>query len=186
MSTISWLEKYLEDTTKIQTNESESIIKLLRVLFENSDIFENSLELDEHFNKITDLHSISILAHEIFYLANRHDQHNPSIYVYSICLRLLAFNCFNVILNEGSKHIKLVDSKMYWYTDHKKYLNELANGESIVIYSSVLTSLCLQLLNMGSNTNHFAAVKDFVKRHKNKKFAQDVYARCLFDDEQVS
>ncbi len=79
MSTISWLEKYLKDTTKIQTNESESIIKLLRVLFENSDIFENSLELDEHFNKITELHSISILAHEIFYLTNRHDQHNPII-----------------------------------------------------------------------------------------------------------
>lgn len=189
MANTRWLDTYLEEIEKIHANESSSIIKFLRILFENSNFFEEPKELSKHFDELTELYSISIFAHEIFYLVNIYDQHNPS-YFHSICLRILSFNCFNMLLDEESDkendgYIKLLDLPMYWYTDHDKYIKEFIDTEGVVLYSSVLTALCLQLLNMESSTKHYETVKNFVKQHKEKKFAQNVLKCCFFGDEQT-
>ncbi len=186
MSDVSWLDDFLDDTAKIQITENELIVNLLHNLFDKSDSFFTSPELDERFNEVTELHSISILAHEIYYLVNRYEHHDPSYYR-SVCLRLLAIRCFMLLLDEKKDDVDIriqqLDLHMNCYTDHTKYLNEIAYGENIVLCSSVLTSLCLQLLHMGSSTKHFSIVKTFVIQNKNQKFAQDVLNYCFLENE---
>lgn len=184
MSDVLWLDEFLDDTAKIQTNDNKLIVNFLRNLFVKPESFFTSSELDDNFNELTELKSVSIIAHEIYYLANRYDHHNSSYYR-AVCLRLLAIRCFMLLFEEirNDVDIQQLDLNMNCYTDHKKYLNEIANGENIALYSSVLTSVCLQLINMGSSTKHFIIVKSFVIQNKNKKFAQDVLNYCFLENE---
>lgn len=180
MSNGEWLNAYLDDAANlIQSKEGTNIVKLLRQLFEDPGAFFSSKELDNALEQFTDLRSISILGHEIFYLANIYDRHDP-IYYNSTCLRLLSFYCLALLLDEEDEKIKLLDLPMDWYIDHKDYLKPLnvANDQATPYYSSVITSLCLQLLHMGTHTKHYQVVKEFVEQHQDKKFSQDILERC--------
>lgn len=181
MSNPSWIDKYLENTSKIRTDESDKIIEFLCILFKDSNFILDNSELSRRFDEFNNLESLSILAHEIFYLVNIYDQQHDSSYYHSVCLRLLAFNCFTILLAEDGEDIQLVDSEMFWYTDHEKYLSEIINENKIILYSSVLSTLCLQLLHMGSETKHYLTVKNFVEQYKDKKFAQYIYECCSFE-----
>lgn len=128
MSDVSWLDEFLDDTINIQINDNNLIVNFLRNLFVKPESFFTSSELDDNLNELTELKSVSIISHEIYYLANRYDHHNSSYYR-SVCLRLLAIRCFMLLFEEirNDVDIQQLDLNMNWYTAVYQYIFESTN-----------------------------------------------------------